>query len=265
MASFFEDGVDTETKNFVLASWWERHNKGFSLWWLALGRESVELQRHILLVASPDMPVSPQAGKAASSPSASATSSSSTPDSNDSGIKSPAAMFGSDGPHESLTSIILPELSQDGLLASGGQLLILLLARRLVAQDLYFSNDVQALTRIFDEGRLPSLSRNALSSMDTPFVDPMDEDENVRSLGPDVSAESREAIISHLKSGRLIHADVFMALKIRRAALTAFILGLVLKYEEEIAEKPSPTYEALLRGEIQQMQFAMSQEASKTS
>jgi len=165
-------------------------------------------------------------------------------------------VFNTTGPPQSLTDVILPELSQEALLSSGGQVLILLLTRRLVAQDLYFSNDVIALNKIFDEGRLPSLSRGSLDHLDTPFVDPVDADESVRSLGPGVSEEGRRDVAGHLKSGRLIHADVFMALKIRRVALTAFMVGLVNKYEDEIADKPSPTYASLLRGELEQLETA---------
>lgn len=232
--------VDPETQQIVLGQWWARHNRQFSLWWLSLGKESKDLQRYILLSAVPDMPLSPA---------------------EQSDIATNPSDLSSKYPPRSLTDILLPELTQDGLLASGGQLLILLLARRLVAQDLYFYNDVMALKRLHDRGLLPSLSRNKLDDLDTPFVDPMDTEERVCCLSADTSPEYREQVKNLLQSGRLINADVFMALKIRRAAMCAFMVALVAKFEQEIAEKPSPTFEALLQGEI--IQLKMQEESAK--
>ena len=73
----------------------------------------------------------------------------------------------------------------------------------------------------------------------------------------ETSAENRDKVNSLISSGRLIRAEVFVALKLRRAVMSTFMVALVTKYEEEIAEKPSPMYLALLKAEIMQMKMYM--------
>ena len=52
--------------------------------------------------------------------------------------------------------------------------------------------------------------------------------------------------------GRLIHADVFVTLKVRRASVVQFMEVLVACFEQEHIGKVSPTYAALLSSELDQ-------------
>jgi hypothetical protein len=153
------------------------------------------------------------------------------------------------------TDMILPEISQEALLSSGGKLLTLFFARRLTAQDYCFRGDILLLYQQFKEGRMPLFSNNNLAELDTPFVDPLDDDENIRSLSKETSEEGRAQIMGHFETGRLVHADVWIALKLRRASLVAFIEVIVCEHQSQVTPKPSPTYAALLEAELAEQQL----------
>jgi hypothetical protein len=55
-----------------------------------------------------------------------------------------------------------------------------------------------------------------------------------------------------LRTGRLVRAEVWLALQLRRAAFASVFEALVIVYEQNVQSesKPSPAYEALLRTEI---------------
>jgi hypothetical protein len=94
------------------------------------------------------------------------------------------------------TDIILPEINQTALLSNDGQVLILLMTRRLVTPDRCFSGDITLLYNRFKVGVMPIFSGGRLLHLDTPFVDPMDAEENVRSLSSATSAEARAEVRS---------------------------------------------------------------------
>lgn len=52
--------------------------------------------------------------------------------------------------------------------------------------------------------------------------------------------------------GRLIHAEVYVTLKVRRASLVQFMEVLVGCFEKEHIGQVSPTYDALLKSELDQ-------------
>lgn len=81
------------------------------------------------------------------------------------------------------SDILLPEFSQEGLLAADGKLLIIFITQRCISKDKCFQKDLQLLNNLHKKGVLPSLSEGRFRGMDTPFVDVMDPEENVHSLG----------------------------------------------------------------------------------
>lgn len=157
-----DSDVSFEDRFSVLKNWWERHNKVFSTWYLEM---SPEERRSCLLKASPDLPrYTPGSREAA-------------------------------GQALKATDMILPELSEEALLASGGKLLVLLFARRLVSPDLCFHADIMLLNQQYNKKVLPIFSNNALKEIDTPFVDPMDPKENILSLSDKTAPETREEVM----------------------------------------------------------------------
>lgn len=218
-----------EDKMVALQQWWERHGASFSDWFSGL---SAPEQLAALVSASPDMPAQSASERERR------------------------------GQTLSASDLLLPELCTEGLLTSGGRLLVLLVARRCKSPDLCYSQDVLFLNTLRRQGLLPSLSNKAFEGMDSPFVDPLDPEENVRSLGPGTSTGTRQMVEEHLASGRLVDADVWLALRVRREAMAAFIVNFVEASQSATLPRPSPTYAALLRAEIVQ-QLAMAEMQSQ--
>jgi hypothetical protein len=229
MTTFTIEDATCEDKFCALQQWWQRHCKSFSEWFLNI--ESSQ-QREIILSACPDMPEI----------SAFARETSLT-----------------------ATDVLLPEFSLEGMLASNGRLLVLFLTRRLTPPDLCWKEDIKLLDDLRSRGSLPSFSRGQLSQFDTPFVDPMDPSESISSLSADTSGEKRTLILQLLESFRLIHAEVWLALKIRRTSIAAFIEKLVDQHQKEVAVKPSPTYTSLLQGELAQQAALYDENLEKDS
>jgi hypothetical protein len=189
----------TEVRYVALQLWWERHGAKFCNWFSTL---STTQRESILRDASPDMPRQPPANREKS------------------------------GLRLSATDVILPELTLDGLLGQDGKLLFLFMTRRCLSADRCFQADVKLLTTIFKRGGLPVFSGEQLKNMDTPFVDPVDPEENVRALGPSTPKEGRDMINGHLETGRLIHAEVWLSLQVRRYSLVNFMVSLILTFEK---------------------------------
>eukprot|EP01038_Epipyxis_sp_PR26KG_P008596 gene8596-11615_t len=211
----------TEDKNIGLAMWWERHCKPFSEWFISMDRSR---QEAFILKACPDMSAQSNHTKKTL------------------------------GDILKATDIIIPEMSLESLLNSDGRILILFVARRCVSQDLCFTEDVKMLNDLYDNGSLPNFNE-ALKSMNCPFIDPVDHEENIRSLAPDASQENKIAILNHFKEGRLIRAEVWLSLKLRRTAICNFIISLVEDHEVNAEVKPIPTFSALLRSELEQQKL----------
>eukprot|EP01039_Chlorochromonas_danica_P007212 gene7212-7978_t len=225
-----EDALNptVETKLAVLSQWWQRHCQAFSLWFLALSDAQRE---EVVLRACPDLPrQSPFTREAAGE------------------VLRP-------------TDIILPEFSQEGMFASQGRIFILFVTRRLSSRDRCMADDVKLLSDLFGKGHLPSFSNHALDSMDTPFVDPVDPEENIRSLSAATTAESRALVSSHLSTGRLIHAEVWLALKIRRLSICSLLEAVAEEHYKAAQTKPSPSYASLLAGELEQQKTLLEEEA----
>ena len=220
MASFAVEDATVEDKYTALSQWWHRHCKSFSEWYLSLSEHE---QRQIIKKACPD-------------------------------IQEQSA-FTRETLNRALiqaSDVILPEFSLEGMLASKGRIFVLFMTRRLTPTDLCMKEDIKMLTDLLERKMLPSFSHHALEKLDTPFVDPLDVDENIRSLSPETSIESRKMVEDYLKSGRLVHAEVWISLKIRRASIVSLLENMVVEHQREVKVKPSPTYAALLLGELQQ-------------
>lgn len=212
------DDATPEDKLSALQQWWQRHCKSFSEWYLSIDYIH---QKEIILSVCPDIPEMSSFSRE--------------------GVAKP-------------TDVLLPEFSLEGLLNSNGRLLILFLTRRLTPLDLCWREDVKLLDDLRARHILPSFSRGELSRLDTPFVDPLDPEENIRSLCDSTSSEKRESILELLQTYRIIHAEVWLALKLRRGSIAAFIEKLVDCHQKEVEKKPSPTYLALLQGELAQQE-----------
>lgn len=213
------DAASTEDRHIALQLWWERNGDAFSVWFESLSKENQILH---LRKASPDIPTQTAGSRE------------------------------SEGQTLNASDVLLPELTIDGLLGANGKLMALFFKRRCLQTDRCYFADLQLLNTMFARDAMPLFSQGALDGMDTPFVDPADQDENVRSLNSDTPTENRASVIAHLITGRLIHADVFVTLKIRRAALVHFMVVIVEAFERVNIGKVSPTYAALVLSELDQ-------------
>lgn len=152
----------TEDKYVALSGFWTRYNSEFSTWYLGL---SFDEQRAMVTKASPDMP------------------------------ERSASARHSAGLAISPSDLLVPEINLEALLAAKGKILILFLSRRLSSSDLCFQSDVLLLNDQFNRGIMPLFSNQAnISLLDTPFVDPMDLEENIRSMSHDASEETRQQV-----------------------------------------------------------------------
>lgn len=224
--------ASTEDRHIALQLWWERNSDGAAHWFESLTEEKQIAQ---LRKASPDIPTRTAGARE------------------------------QEGQKLTASDVILPELTIDGLLGANGKSLSLFFKRRCQQTDRCYFADIQLLNAMFARDALPLFSQGALDSMDTPFVDLADRDENIRSLGVETSQKNRSAVLSHLITGRLVHAEVFVTLKIRRAALVHFMVTIVESYESEHIGNVSPTYSALLRSELDQQRVTqqMSEEEAE--
>ena len=217
---------ESQSQLLALRDWWHRHSKLFSEWWLL--RTSAEEQLAILRGVCPDMPKVNSATRAAS---ASAGNS----------------------PQEELkaSDTLLPEIAEDALMAAGGKLACLLITRRLASSDLGFTSDLKFLNNLRDAGALPSLDQSGqLAQLQFPFVDPNDPEENIRVAKPS-NKEETDALLDDFANFRLVHADVWLAYRLRRDVMTSFIIGIVKEVELRIAadseakQQPNPVVPSL--------------------
>lgn len=167
----------------------------------------------------------------------------------------------------SLTEIILPDITMEAFLGQAqGKLLILFISRALVNLERAWLDDLQRLRKLKTEGRLPDLTQGSCSHLNVPHVDPQDEDENVCELDPASSPEGKEKVLAWIETGRLVQIDVWLCLKLRRNAISSFILSLAEQHQKQVEDKPSPSVTALIRGEIEQrLAFSNSQHQPTTA
>ena len=196
-----------EEKYAALTSWWERYKDKFTAWYMNL---SLDEQRSILRKASPDMTIKSPKSRAESTLATNSINANSN---------STSIINNETDNHETVnpfrpTDLLLPELSEESMLACQGKLLLLLLGRRLQSPDLCYQTDIKLLNGQFHKSVLPMLSNVQLDHIDTPFVDPMDEQENVRSFGPEMTSEIRATFSDHFETGRLVRAEVWLCLKV---------------------------------------------------
>lgn len=234
MASFSLSDATCEDKYIAMAEWWKRHCKSFSEWFLAL---SGDKQKELLLKACPDMPITSVHSRMKD-------------------VKDDSAV------EIQTTDIILPELALEPLLKCNGRIFIIFMTRRCVSETRCQLDDSVFLTDLFEKGQLPSFSQGAFAKLDTPFVDPCDPEENVQCLSATATEDIRSQLSEHIKTGRLIYADVWLALKIRRTAIISMLEILVATHQSEVAVKPSPTYDALLLSELEQQAYGNRMDAA---
>lgn len=222
MASFTVDDASVEDKLLVLSQWWTRHNRSFSTWYLSLTTPEQQL---LILKCIPDIPLSSCTTSELPQPPK-------IPDTDSNIVPPGSSLAHSVAPSVKPTDIILPELNLDGLLASSGRIFVLFITRRLTSKDLLFHDDILFLNALFAEQKLPSFSNNSLESMDTPFIgtkitaivccnislsklmliDPIDPEENLRSLSNLTPEATRKQIDDHLNTGDLSATIFFISL-----------------------------------------------------
>lgn len=236
------DSDTSQSQLLALQAWWQRHCKVFSTWWLCSpAAERLEL----LLAASPDMPLVNSATRA------------------------------QNGEPLLATDLLLPELSQDALTASGGKLLVMLLTKRLVPPDLGFKTDINFLNDLRKAGKLPNLDASgALQKLQDAWVDPMDPTESIVVLKQPAEGateeeltaaqEARERLLKEFESKSLVRAEVWLAFRLRRDQLSDFMLSLILAVEARVAKECAdksepdciaPNYAALLAAEVKMQEL----------
>lgn len=216
----------------VLKNYWERNNASISKWWLSRPEEE---KVYYLKLACPDLPKTT--------------------------IKKRVEGEEDRAPLRP-TDALLPELAEEALCAAGGKVLILFFTRRLVSSDLCFHADMKLLKDLRAAGALPDFSDPSLpiAQMDTPFIDPFDAEDNIRSLGPNTSAAARAEVLAHIASGRLIEPEIFLSLKIRRSAICKFLTKLMREFEKNVEETPSPSFDQLVLAEMLETQMMRNEE-----
>ena len=214
MSGLIHSADNSQTQLLVLQAWWKRHCKVFSTWWLCA---TAETRLEVLLAASPDMPAVNSAARAQSG--------------------------------ESLkpTDLLLPELSQDALMASGGRLLALFFTKRLTPSDLGFAYDLSFLKALRLAGTLPVLS-GALRDVEDPVVDPLDPNEAVIALTHTGESEEeqrdiKKRLLEDIDANLLVRADVWLAFRLRRDLISDFIKFVILDVEERVASECAKTGE----------------------
>lgn len=216
MSAFASPTSEDEMR--VMEVWWGKNCKPFSEWFL---KRSDADRLALLRKGCPDIPAISAATRSARGESLKAT------------------------------DMLLPELSEDALMEVGGRICVLFITRRMSA-GLCIPSDVKMLQDLSKINQLPLFNTGSVvKSMDTPFVDPCDE-ENVQCLTAESSAETRAVIIAGIESGRLASIEVWMAVKVRRTAIAKFLRVLFEDFEVQCddAVRPSPTLAQLIVGEM---------------
>ena len=203
----------SEDRHAALARWWLENNRPFSVWFLTTLPDD-DARRKVLVEAAPSMPRRP------------ATARDKTQEDN-----------------MTATDWLLPELSQDGLLAGGGKLLVLFFTRRCMKADDETSccmlQDLKLLNDLNLSGLLPQLDQGALDEtvkQGIAFVDPLgDPSESIQLMPHSASIDVKQAVVDRLSNGTLIEARVFLALRMRRDTLLSFLCNLVEVFESSVA------------------------------
>lgn len=192
----------------ILINWWRERCQSFSLFYLFKTKEQ---RKDFILKCLPDIP-----------------------------LEAPATRE-RNGEIINSTDLIVPELFLEGLDAGDGRCLILFITRRLASPDTGLENDLNLLKSLYQKGVMPTFSNGSLDSLRLPFVDTLDPTETIQSLNNEVSKEIFDQANSHLASGRIIHAEVFLTCCIRRNLIATFLLALKENYEIETADLENQT------------------------
>lgn len=203
----------------ALRSWWLRHCKEFSTWFLT---SSEEERRAVLLEASPDMAPTTAATRQAA------------------------------GEKLRVTDLLLPELNLEGLLAADGKLGVLFCTKRCVSKDRCAAADYSILNGLLRRQSLPRFDQGAFDGMGTVFVDPCDPEERVQAVPPAASAEVRAAVLAKIDAGALVEANVFLACKVRRDAIACFLEAIFRVFEEREALAEDARFNAIRSAQTQQ-------------
>ena len=189
---------DAREQQHRLQRFWAAQSRHFTAWFLALPSAG---QLVVIRAAAPDMREA-----------------------------SPA-----EGEPTKATDVLVPELTQNGLLSDGGRGLIRLYAQRV---DLGVGGadafDVMMLMKLHAKARMPCFAGEALNGLALSWVDPADPEEKICGLREgsateEVLAEKRKAMLS----GKLVDAEVWTTKRMRQATLNSFLLAVADTFESE--------------------------------
>ena len=218
MSAFASKTVEDEIS--AMRSWWSRNCKPFSDWFLKLDSEA---RLAIIRKGCPDIPkLNAQARQAS-------------------------------GETLTATDVLLPELAEDALMSADGRIAVLFMTRRCTS--LCIDVDLKLLREHEIRKNLPLFNMGnteVIAKLDTPFVDPSDPEEQVRSLSSETTEKTRAEVLVGFQSGRFATLGCWMALKVRRTAIARFMKVLMDQFEEKCEEiwKPEPTLEQLINAEV---------------
>ena len=189
---------DAREQQHRLQRFWAAQSRHFTAWFLALPSAG---QLVVIRAAAPDMREA-----------------------------SPA-----EGEPTKATDVLVPELTQSGLLSDGGRGLIRLYAQRVNlgvgGADAF---DVMMLMKLHAQARMPCFAGEALNGLALSWVDPADPEEKICGLregsaAEEVLAEKRKAMLS----GKLVDAEVWTTKRMRQATLNSFLLAVADTFESE--------------------------------
>ena len=208
-----------ENPDRALAIWWRDACKDFSLYFLT---KSTQEQRALLITCCPAMP------------------------------EVPAHIREERGEELTATDMILPELQLEGLLSKDGRGLIMMMLKRLASADVGLEADIALLRMLHANGQMPVFSNGALAKYNTPFVDPLDPEYNIRALP--AAASNAQIMETHrlMAEGKLVHAEVWLTCTIRRKALSDFLMCLKTDFEEHQCPKRAAGAESDLADKVKE-------------
>jgi len=127
------------------------------------------------------------------------------------------------------SDLLLPELTRAGMLAGGGRCLVLFFTRRAVEK--CTETDIAMLQTLHGKKMLPNISAGRLDRFKLAAIDPGTED--VIGVPEGAPAAHLADVEARIAAGALLHAEVYLALKLRQDAIATFLNAVIAIYERD--------------------------------
>ncbi|EEY57951.1 uncharacterized protein PITG_00550 [Phytophthora infestans T30-4] len=183
-----------ESPSKYLTRFWRANASAFMRWFLALPYAG---QVSLLRNASPDIPLS----------------------------------YDPKEPRPQATQLLTPELTLKALLEENGKVLLRLMNARATKADQCSRHDLLYLASLRASGTMPTFSGETFKHVSLAFIDLADPEQNVQSLLPSASPEIIEEKKNLIKQGKLMEADVWLALQMRQQVILTMLTNVAHTFE----------------------------------